>query len=125
MVVGLLLLQAFAGRRGHRGSQEAHHNHVRLAELSGELDGSAGWSKRKWDEVNAATAAEAHARQARINRGLPPLPLFPTHTTMCGERRCPTRRSCHGPVPLPCSQLPLVATVFAGHDADADRGRVT
>lgn len=92
MVVGLLMLLQMIAGRGHRRSQEAQRDHVRLAEVSGELDGSTGWSKRKWDEVNAATAAEAHARQARINRGLPPLPLFPTHTTKCGDRRCPTRR---------------------------------
>lgn len=92
MVVGLLMLLQMIAGRGHRRSQEAQRDHVRLAEVSGELDGSTGWSKRKWDEVNAATAAEAHARQARINRGLPPLPLFPTHTTKCGDHRCPTRR---------------------------------
>jgi hypothetical protein len=88
MAAGLLLLLQAAAGRGHRRHAEASADHVRLAAASGELDGSAGWSKKKWDEVNAATAAEAHERQTRISHGLPPLPLFPTHTTMCGGRRC-------------------------------------
>lgn len=83
----VLLWLSPAWCRGRRRGLEVVHDHMRRAEASGELDGSAGWSKKKWAEVNAATAAEAHARETRLKNGLPPLPLFPTHTTTCGTRR--------------------------------------
>jgi len=81
---GILLLGVnLAACRSRR-----RRDHVAQAEKSGELDGSAGWSRKKRDEVASATAAEQTARDVRTRHGLPPLPLFPTHTATCGERRC-------------------------------------
>ena len=46
------------------------------------------WSPAKWREIDRATRAEEEARQARARRGLPPLPVTPTHTVRCGSRDC-------------------------------------
>ena len=47
------------------------------------------WSQHKRDEIQKATEAEAYARRQREKAGLAPLPLFPTHTTVCsGGRPC-------------------------------------
>eukprot|EP00854_Cymbomonas_tetramitiformis_P013777 gene13777-16284_t len=46
------------------------------------------WSQAKRDEVEAATAAQLLARRQRREKGLLPLPHFPTHSTRCGERAC-------------------------------------
>ena len=48
----------------------------------------AHWSKGKKAEVQKATDAEAIARRDRSNKGLSPLPMFPTHTTVCDGRPC-------------------------------------
>ena len=53
-----------------------------------EEDGSVGWTRAKKAEIEKATAAEAYERRRREKAGLPPLPLFPTHTTICGGRPC-------------------------------------
>ena len=46
------------------------------------------WSPAKWREIDRATRAEEEARQARARRGIPPLPVTPTHTVRCGSRDC-------------------------------------
>ena len=46
------------------------------------------WSASKRKEVESATAAEARERERRMQSGEALLPLFPTHTTICGGRVC-------------------------------------
>ena len=48
----------------------------------------AHWSRKKKAEIKAATDAEEHERKRRAAAGLQPLPLFPTHETVCGGRSC-------------------------------------
>lgn len=48
----------------------------------------ASWSPGKRAEIARATEAELHERRKRLERGLPALPLFPTHTTSCNGRPC-------------------------------------
>ena len=46
------------------------------------------WSRRKKKEIMEAYQAEQRMRWERTQKGLPPLPRFPTHTTVCGSRSC-------------------------------------
>lgn len=84
MRAGLLLLLlaasaplGLARRRRERGAQ---------AEADYGLPSS--WSAAKRAEIARATAAEAEMRAQRVKRGQQPLPEFPTHSTVCGDRPC-------------------------------------
>ena len=46
------------------------------------------WSRRKKKEIMEAYQAEQRMRLERTQKGLPLLPRFPTHTTVCGSRSC-------------------------------------
>ena len=48
----------------------------------------AHWSAKKKKEIQAAIDAEKHERDQRVKRGLPLLPIFPTHATVCDGRQC-------------------------------------
>lgn len=79
MTVGLLLSLPTTEARGRR---------QKLVEDVDEEDGSVGWSAGKRKQIEEASAAEARERQRREARGLKPLPLFPTHATVCDGRPC-------------------------------------
>ena len=83
ILVALLLgAAARRGKGGGRRRMKGVHNHLY------DTDESQHWSDRKWEEVEKATAAEAVEREHRAKRGLPPLPLWPAHSTVCGGRAC-------------------------------------
>ena len=46
------------------------------------------WGRRKREEVMKAFEAEQRMRADRVRRGLPLLPRYPTHTTLCDIRTC-------------------------------------
>ena len=74
----LLLGSASAGKRRRRWTSTAVE----------ETEETVGWSPQKVAEVAKASEAEAHERERRRKAGKQPLPLYPTHTTVCNGRPC-------------------------------------
>ena len=82
LIVPLLSCLAATDARKRRGSSDDPPTVIEGTDIVLPSE----WGPRKRKEIMEAVKAEAHERENRRKRGLPMLPLFPSHTIACAGR---------------------------------------
>ena len=82
LIVPLLSCLAATDARKRRGSSDEPPTVIEGTDIVLPSE----WGPRKRKEIMEAVKAEAHERENRRKRGLPMLPLFPSHTIACAGR---------------------------------------